>query len=82
MKRFADARRPGIYVRVLEPGGVAAGDAVERLDGNGGQPTVVDLMDVWYDPSPDPELLERLLRSPLAERARVDVERKLARAAS
>ena len=82
VRRFAAARRPGVYVRVLEPGEVAAGDAVERLGGNGGQPAVVDLMDVWYDPSPDPELLERLLRSPLAERARANVERKLARAVS
>ena len=79
VKRFAAARRPGIYVRVLEPGEVAVGDAVERIDGDEEHPTVVDLMDVWYDPSPDPELLERLLRSPLAERARVDVQNKLAR---
>ena len=38
VKRFADARRPGLYVRVLEPGEVAAGDAVERLGGAEGQP--------------------------------------------
>jgi hypothetical protein len=37
-------------------------------------------MDVWYDPEPDPGLLERLLDSPIAERARGNVERKLARA--
>ena len=79
VKRFAAARRPGIYVRVLEPGEVAVGDTVERIDGAGEHPTVVDLMDVWYDPSPDPELLERLLRSPLAERARVNVKHKLTR---
>ena len=79
VKWFAAARRPGIYVRVLEPGEVAVGDDVERIDSDSGHPTVVDLMDVWYDPSPDPELLERLLRSPLAERARVSVEQKLAR---
>jgi len=84
VKRFADARRPGLYVRVLEPGEVAAGDPVERLGGLNGHPhpTVVDLMDVWYDREPDPKLLERLLASPLAERARSNVESKLARAAS
>ena len=43
-------------------------------------PTVVDLMDVWYDKEPDPALLERLLASPLAVRARANVENKLARA--
>jgi MOSC domain-containing protein YiiM len=64
---------------VLEPGEVAAGDSVERIDGDGDHPTVVDLMDVWYDPAPDAALLERLLGSPLAERARSSVESKLAR---
>ena len=80
VQRFAAARRPGLYVRVLEPGEVAVGDRVDRLGSEDGGPTVVDLMDVWYDPEPDPELLERLLDSPLAERARGNVERKLARA--
>jgi MOSC domain-containing protein YiiM len=81
VKRFASARRPGLYVRVLEPGEVAAGDPVERLASGNGHPTVVDLMDVWYDADPEPELLERLLASPLAVRARANVERKLAHAA-
>ena len=80
VQRFAEARRPGLYVRVLEPGEVAAGDAVERLGSEDGHPFVVDLMDVWYETEPGPELLERLLDSPLAERARSNVERKLARA--
>lgn len=81
VKRFAAARRPGLYVRVLEPGEIAAGDAVERLGGGDGHPTVVDLMDVWYAGDPEPALLERLLASPLAERARAEVGRKLAKAA-
>ena len=80
VQRFAAARRPGLYVRVLEPGEVAVGDRVDRLAGGDGRPFVVDLMDVWYDPEPHPRLLERLLDSPIAERARGDVERKLARA--
>jgi MOSC domain-containing protein YiiM len=82
VQRFADARRPGLYVRVLDPGEVTAGDPVERLAGGNGHPTVVELMDVWYDKEPDPELLERLLASPLAVRARANIEQKLARAAS
>jgi MOSC domain-containing protein YiiM len=81
VKRFAAARRPGLYVRVLEPGEVAAGDPVERIDGGEDHPTVVDLMHVWYDAEPAPELLQRLLQAPLAERARLNVERKLSQAA-
>lgn len=80
VKRFAAARRPGLYVRVLEPGDVTSGDPVEKLGGGDRHPTVVELMDAWYDDEPDPELLERLLASPLAVRARATVERKLARA--
>jgi MOSC domain-containing protein YiiM len=80
VKRFADARRPGLYVRVLEPGEVAVDDRVDRLGGEDGNPSVVDLMDVWYDAEPDPRLLELLLGSPLAERARTNVERMLSRA--
>ena len=41
VKRFAAARRPGLYVRVLEPGDVAAGDPVGAAQRRvSGQPTV------------------------------------------
>jgi hypothetical protein len=42
-----------------------------------GRPTVAEVMDVWYDAEPDPAVLERLLASPIAERARIKLERKL-----
>jgi MOSC domain-containing protein YiiM len=79
VKRFAAAERAGIYARVLEPGEVAAGDPVERLDAADGEPELVELTRVWLDPRPPRDLLERLLASPLAERARADVAAKLAR---
>jgi MOSC domain-containing protein YiiM len=79
VKRFAAARRPGLYVRVLEPGEVAVGDRADRIGSEDRHPFLIDLMDVWYDAEPDPQLLERLLDSPLAERARSNVENKLAR---
>jgi MOSC domain-containing protein YiiM len=79
VKRFAEARRPGLYVRVLEPGEIAAGDSVERLGGGEDHPTVVELMDAWYDPEPDAEVLERVLAAPVAIRDRAGFEKKLAR---
>jgi MOSC domain-containing protein YiiM len=77
VKRFAAAERTGVYARVLEPGEVAAGDRVERLDGNGDHPTLVEVVRVWYDRDAEPERLERLLAAPLAERARAVLERRL-----
>jgi MOSC domain-containing protein YiiM len=79
VKRFGEARRPGLYVRVLEPGEIAAGDPVERLGGGEAHPTVVELMDAWYDPEPDAALLERVLAAPVAIRDRAGFEKKLAR---
>jgi MOSC domain-containing protein YiiM len=79
VKRFAEARRPGLYVRVLEPGEIAAGDPVERLGGGEGHPTVREHMDAWYDPEPDADLLERLLAAPVGVRDRPGLEKKLAR---
>lgn len=32
LKRFAQARRPGTYLRVIEPGAIAAGDPVEIVE--------------------------------------------------
>jgi MOSC domain-containing protein YiiM len=77
VKRFAAAERTGVYARVLEPGEVAAGDPVERLNRNGDLPTVVELVRVWYDRDAEPERLERLLAAPLAERARAVLARRL-----
>jgi len=79
VKRFAEARRPGLYVRVLEPGEIAAGDPVERLGGGEDHPTVLEHMDAWYDPEPDSDLLERLLAAPVGVRDRPGLEKKLAR---
>jgi MOSC domain-containing protein YiiM len=80
VKRFAGARRPGLYVRVLETGEIAAGDAVERLGGGEAHPTVVEAMEAWYAPEPDADMLGRLLAAPVAVRDRAGFEKKLARA--
>ena len=66
---------------MLEPGEIAAGDPIEHLGGGEAHPTVVELMDAWYDPEPDAALLERVLAAPIAIRDRAGFEKKLARAA-
>jgi MOSC domain-containing protein YiiM len=40
LKRFAQARRPGAYLRVLEGGAIGAGDAIEVLERPGHDVTV------------------------------------------
>ncbi|WP_034383396.1 MOSC domain-containing protein [Deinococcus sp. YIM 77859] len=78
VKRFAGARRPGFYTRVLEGGDVGCGDEVTREAAPGGAPTVAELFDLWYGPQPSRETLERYLASPLALRLRRNVEQLLA----
>ena len=43
VKRFAAALRPGCYLRIAEPGELAAGDAVEVVDRPGHDVTIRDL---------------------------------------
>jgi MOSC domain-containing protein YiiM len=70
IKRFARARRPGVYVRVLKTGTVQVGDPVQLLPASEAYPTVLEVADIWYAQERDPALLRRGLAAPLAERAK------------
>ena len=59
VKRFASARRPGAYLRVLREGTVAAGDPVEVLSRPDERVTTAESMSAYYG---DAELMSRLLR--------------------
>lgn len=59
VKRFAEARRPGAYLRVLAEGQVRAGDAVQLVDRPAEQVTVAEAMSAHYG---DAGLMRRLLR--------------------
>jgi MOSC domain-containing protein YiiM len=61
VKRFAQAGRPGAYLRVLEEGAVAAGDEVTVLDQPAVRVTVGESMRAYYG---DAELMRRLLSVP------------------
>lgn len=79
VRRFMAARRPGIYLRVLREGTVAAGDefTVEPPEG-----PIVDTVEVFtaIKRRLAPEEIERLLAVPIDARTRRDLEKRLARA--
>jgi MOSC domain-containing protein YiiM len=59
VKRFAGARRPGAYLRVLDEGAVAAGDPVEVVSRPRERVTIAESMSAYYG---DAGLMRRLLR--------------------
>lgn len=80
VKKFRQARRPGIYARVIEEGTLQAGDAV-TLEGNlsDDAPTVLDTFEFFYDKQPTPEQVQRLLAASVAERLRDELEEQAAK---
>ena len=59
VKRFADARRPGAYLRVLREGAVGAGDRLEVVSRPAERVTIAESMTAYYG---DAALMRRLLR--------------------
>lgn len=60
VKRFAQANRPGAYLRIIEPGEIGAGDEIEVLEAPGHG---VDMALVSQAMLGDRELLPRLLEA-------------------
>lgn len=58
VKRFADARRPGAYLRVLAEGEIGAGDPIEVLSRPEQRVTIAESMSAYYG---DPDLMRVLL---------------------
>ena len=63
IRRFHDARRPGVYLRVLEPGEIGAGDEVALERAPKGALTVLELQDLYYDRKAPADAIERALRA-------------------
>jgi MOSC domain-containing protein YiiM len=78
IRRFREARRPGVYLRVLQPGAVTPGDAVELTPAPAGALPLLELQDLFYRREAKRDELERALAAPIAVRARRDLERRLA----
>ena len=76
-RRFAQAGRPGPYLRVLEGGTVRVGDAVE-LELRGSGVSLLEMVRHFYDPQTPVGVLERALDAPIAIRARDDYRKRIA----
>ena len=76
--RFAAARRPGAYLRVLSSGSIEAGDDVAFAAGSSGV-TLLDCVDAYYDTAAPSVEMERLLDAPVAIRVRTMLEARLDR---
>ena len=77
IEQFRNELRPGVYVRVLEPGVVTAGDRVSVTEGSR-TVSIAEMVELWGT-RPDAATLDRLLAAPISERDRADFERKRAR---
>jgi MOSC domain-containing protein YiiM len=70
VKKFKQARRPGLYCRVITGGEVQVGDTVTLERSEIKYLSVVDTFDWYYDPNPSLEMIEKVLAAPVAIRAR------------
>jgi MOSC domain-containing protein YiiM len=80
--RARRARFTGMHLRVLEPGELAAGDAIELVQRAGHGITVADAVAARFDPAPDQALVAAVLALPeLAAEWREKTAPRLAAAA-
>jgi MOSC domain-containing protein YiiM len=77
IRRFRDARRPGVYLRVLMGGHVAAGDRVTLERAPAASLPLLELQDLFYDRDADRSRVERALNAPIDIRSRHVLERRL-----
>jgi MOSC domain-containing protein YiiM len=78
VKRFRQARRPGLYLRVITGGEVGVGDPVQRLAGPPDAPTIAEFFELSYRRAPSRADLERLLAAPIDSRSRAGYSERLA----
>jgi MOSC domain-containing protein YiiM len=77
IRRFRDAKPPGFYCRVLEPGTVRPGDRVQWAAAPEGHISLGEMVEHFYAsdvPLPD---VRRAIESPIAIRSRAEYETRL-----
>lgn len=79
VKQFFKAGRPGAYCRVIEPGTVRAGEPVLHIPFDGDRITVSQLLALEGEREIEPELMQRVLKTPVHYKMRADYEQRLAR---
>lgn len=77
-KRFRLARRPGFYTRVLHEGKVESGITAVKTPAERNA-SIGEMFDLAYETNAEPAVWQRLLAAPIAERVRVDYQRRLER---
>lgn len=77
VKKFRAAERPGLYVRVLREGTLAAGAAVTFEAYQGETLSLIEMYREFYEKAKTEESLRKHLNAPIAIRARVDLEKEL-----
>ncbi len=77
IERFRSELRPGVYVRVIQPGQLTIGDGVSVVEGLR-TVSIVEMVELWGQ-RPDADTIDRLLAAPISERDRTDFERKRAK---
>lgn len=78
LKQFMKAGRPGAYCRVIEPGHLKAGEPVLHRPFDGDRITVSQLLALEGARDIEPELMQRILRTPVHYKMRADYEQRLA----
>ncbi len=79
VKQFFKAGRPGAYCRVIEPGTVRTGEPVLHIPFEGDRITVSQLLALEGEREIEPELMQRVLKTPVHYKMRADYEQRLAK---
>ncbi len=77
VKKYRLAERPGMYCRVIEEGELRAGDSATLIPFTGSTVSALDVFREHQSRIKSPEMLHRILQSPIAIRERIDVEQDL-----
>lgn len=75
VKKFRAAQRPGAYTRVISTGTIQAEAEVFLQPTADRSFTLLEMFNLFYDRGAEPEVFQRGLSAPIAERARTQYER-------